>query len=74
MIQSGSIFKSKQPVPNGAKLPTITFSVTPLRGSSSLCNAASYRISTVSSNEHFLKGPVSNLLIPCLVIEVSFPF
>jgi hypothetical protein len=49
------------------------FSVIPVRGSSSPKKAASRRISVVSSKEHFLKGPVLTLLIPCLVIEVRIP-
>lgn len=49
------------------------FSVIPLSGSISENTAASRRISTVSSKEHFLRGPVSTLFIPCLVIEVRIP-
>ena len=35
--------------------------------------AASSKISTVSSKEHFLKGPISPLFIPCQVIDVNVP-
>jgi len=45
----------------------------PYKVSDSEKAAASRRISTVSSKEHFLKGPISPQLIPCLVIEVSVP-
>jgi hypothetical protein len=48
-------------------------SVTPFKWSASPNAAASRNISTVSSKEHFLKGPESNLFIPCLVIEVRRP-
>ena len=68
-----STIKSTNPVPYGASCPKITFSVIPVSVSCSPKKAASSRISVVSSKEHFLRGPLLTLLIPCLVIDVKIP-
>ena len=53
--------KSKAAVPIRGNCPMMMFSETPLMGSTSACEAASMRTSTVSSNEHLIRAPLSCL-------------
>merc|ERR1712106_301180 len=61
---SSSRTKSKEPVPIFGSCPNIIFSDTPRIGSTSAQEAASINTSTDSSKEHFIRAPVSCLLIP----------
>lgn len=70
---SASSRRSKQPVPAGASWPSIIFSDTPFMGSLSPWAAASISTSTVSSKEHFMRGPVSWRLTPCRVMAIKWP-
>jgi len=63
----------KEPVPTGASWPSMMFSLTPSSPSLSPKQAASSRMSTVSSKEHLINGPVSCLLMPCLVMAIRWP-
>ena len=56
--------RPNSPVPTGQNWPSMMFSLTPVIPSLSENAAASMRISTVSSNEHRINGPVSARLIP----------
>jgi len=67
---SASSNRSKQAVPIRGIWPRMMFSDTPRMGSTSACEAASIKTSTVSSKEHLIKAPVSCLLIPCLVMAI----
>lgn len=62
--------RSKEAVPILGNCPMMMFSETPLIGSTSACDAASMRTSTVSSKEHLIRAPLSCLLIPCLVMAM----
>ena len=61
------------PVPNGQNWPSMMFSDNPLMRSLSANAAASIRMSTVSSNEQRINGPVSTRLMPCRVIDIKCP-
>lgn len=61
---SASRSRSKHPVPILASCPSIMFSDTPFMGSISAWDAASIKMSTVSSKEHLARAPVSCLLMP----------
>ena len=49
------------------------FSERPFMPSRSENAAASRRMSTVSSKEHRMSGPVSTRLMPCLVMDMRCP-
>lgn len=53
--------------------PIMMFSDTPLIGSFSAWAAASISTSTVSSNEHLIRAPVSCRLMPCRVMAIRWP-
>eukprot|EP00958_Prasinococcus_capsulatus_P026052 scaffold4543_cov350-Prasinococcus_capsulatus_cf.AAC.2 len=64
---------SKLPVPKCPSCPSITLLDTPRRSSRCANMAASMRMSTVSSKEHRISGPVSLRLMPCRVMDIRWP-
>ena len=65
--------RSTMPVPKRASWPSITFSVTPLRTSTSEKTAACMKISTVSSNDARSMGPESPRLMPWRDTAMMYP-
>ena len=65
--------RPNSPVPRGQNCPSMMFSDRPLMPSRSEKAAASIKMSTVSSNEHRMSGPVSTRLMPCLVMDMRCP-
>ena len=58
--------RPNSPVPSGQNCPSMMFSERPDMRSRSANAAASIKMSTVSSKEQRMSGPVSTRLIPCL--------
>ena len=65
--------RPNSPVPSGQNCPSMMFSDRPDMRSRSANAAASMRMSTVSSNEHRINGPVSTRLMPCRVMLMRWP-
>ena len=65
--------RPNSPVPSGQNCPSMMFSDKPLMRSRSAKAAASMRISTVSSNEQRMSGPVSTRLMPWRVMDMRCP-
>ena len=73
-LRSSSLrWRPNSPVPRGQNCPSMMFSLRPLMRSRSANAAASMRMSTVSSNEQRIRGPVSTRLMPCLVMDMRCP-
>ena len=66
-------WRPNSPVPRGQNCPSMMFSERPFMPSRSENAAASRRMSTVSSKEHRMSGPVSTRLMPCLVMDMRCP-